>query len=46
LLHDLTGWAIGEGIELGGLEVLRPSLEDAYLILTEAAVADLPEARA
>jgi ABC-2 type transport system ATP-binding protein len=36
LLHDLTGWAIGEGIELGGLEVLRPSLEDAYLSLTEA----------
>ena len=46
LLHDLTEWAIGEGIELGGLEVLRPSLEDAYLHLTEAAVPDLPEAGA
>jgi len=34
LLHDLTGWAIGEGIELEGLEAIRPSLEDAYLRLT------------
>ncbi len=36
LLHDLTGWAIGEGIELEGLEAARPSLEDAYLRLTGA----------
>jgi ABC-2 type transport system ATP-binding protein len=36
LLYDLTGWAIGEGIELEGLEAVRPSLEDAYLRLTGA----------
>ena len=33
-LHDLTGWAIDGGIELSGLEVARPSLEDVYLELT------------
>jgi ABC-2 type transport system ATP-binding protein len=36
-LHRLTGWAIDEGIELEGLEVIRPSLEDVYLQLTESA---------
>jgi ABC-2 type transport system ATP-binding protein len=36
-LHRLTGWAIDEGIELEGLEVIRPSLEDVYLELTESA---------
>ena len=34
-LHALTGWALERGIELEGLEVHRPSLEDAYLELTE-----------
>jgi len=34
LLHDLTGWAVGAGVELIGLEVSRPSLEDVYLALT------------
>jgi ABC-2 type transport system ATP-binding protein len=38
-LHRLTGWAIDEGIDLDGLEVIRPSLEDVYLELTESAVA-------
>ena len=33
-LHDLTGWAMGAGVELIGLEVSRPSLEDVYLELT------------
>ena len=33
-LHDLTGWAIQEGVTLEGLEVLRPTLEDVYLELT------------
>lgn len=33
-LNDLTGWAIGAGIPLEGLEVTRPSLEDVYLALT------------
>lgn len=31
LLYRLTGWATGRGIELSGLEVTRPSLEDVYL---------------
>jgi ABC-2 type transport system ATP-binding protein len=34
-LHQLTGWAIGQGIRLDGLEVTRPSLEDVYLALTD-----------
>jgi ABC-2 type transport system ATP-binding protein len=33
-LHDLTGWALDHGVELEGLEVARPSLEDIYLALT------------
>ncbi len=35
-LHELTGWALSEGIELQGLSVGRPSLEDVYLDLTKA----------
>jgi ABC-2 type transport system ATP-binding protein len=34
LLHRLTGWAVERGVELPGLEVRRPSLEDVYLQLT------------
>ncbi len=33
-LHELTGWAVARGLELPGLEVVRPSLEDVYLELT------------
>ena len=33
-LHALTGWALERGVELGALEVRRPSLEDVYLELT------------
>ena len=33
-VHDLTAWAVARGLELEGLEVTRPSLEDAYLELT------------
>ncbi len=33
-LHALTGWATERGLELDGLEVSRPSLEDIYLELT------------
>jgi ABC-2 type transport system ATP-binding protein len=33
-LHALTGWALERGVELRGLEVNRPSLEDVYLELT------------
>jgi ABC-2 type transport system ATP-binding protein len=35
-LHALTGWALAQGVELDGLEVRRPSLEDVYLELTAA----------
>ncbi|MGH2981687.1 MAG: ABC transporter ATP-binding protein [Solirubrobacterales bacterium] len=33
-LNELTGWALARGVELEGLEVRRPSLEDVYLDLT------------
>jgi ABC-2 type transport system ATP-binding protein len=36
-LHDLTGWARDRGVDLQSLEVVRPSLEDVYLQLTEDA---------
>jgi ABC-2 type transport system ATP-binding protein len=32
-LHELTGWALARDLELGDLEVRRPSLEDIYLEL-------------
>jgi ABC-2 type transport system ATP-binding protein len=35
-LHELTGWALEQGVELEGLQVTRPSLEDVYLELTES----------
>ena len=35
VLHELTAEAVREGIELDGLEVRRPTLEDVYLSLTE-----------
>ena len=35
LLYHLTGWATGRGIELAGLEVTRPSLEDVYLDIVQ-----------
>ena len=34
-LNELTGRALERGVELEGLEVRRPSLEDVYLELTE-----------
>ncbi|HZB01176.1 MAG TPA: ABC transporter ATP-binding protein [Actinomycetota bacterium] len=34
VLHELTSWAVGRGIELEGLQVTRPTLEDVYLELT------------
>ena len=37
VLHDLTGWALAGGYALQGLSVLRVSLEDIYLGLTEGA---------
>ena len=33
-VHELTGWALEHDVELEGLEVSRPSLEDVYLELT------------
>ena len=36
----LCGWAAQRGLDLPGLQVTRPSLEDIYLSLT--AVADAP----
>ncbi len=37
VLHDLTGWALEGGHRLQGLSVLRVSLEDVYLGLTQGA---------
>ena len=34
-LHELTGWALERELELVGLEVGAPSLEDIYLEITE-----------
>jgi ABC-2 type transport system ATP-binding protein len=36
-LHRLAGWAVRRKVELEGLSVDRPSLEDVYLELTEDA---------
>jgi ABC-2 type transport system ATP-binding protein len=33
-LHQLTGWALEQGVRLDSLEVARPSLEDVYLEIT------------
>jgi ABC-2 type transport system ATP-binding protein len=41
-LHRLTGWAVDRGVELEGLQVDRPSLEDVYLQLTASNEAAAP----
>jgi ABC-2 type transport system ATP-binding protein len=41
LLHALTRWAVARGVELDGLTVTRPSLEDIYLALTDRAGEDV-----
>ena len=33
-LHQLTSWAVEKGVDLDGLQVTRPSLEDVYLEIT------------
>ena len=35
-LHDLTGWALENDVELMGLNVARPSLEDVFIEVTKA----------
>ena len=44
-LHDLTGWALDNGVRLEGLEVSRPSLEDTYLALIAGAAKPLHSAK-
>lgn len=39
-LYRLLGWAIGCHVDLEGLEVTRPSLEDVYLSLTGSTESD------
>jgi ABC-2 type transport system ATP-binding protein len=34
VLADLTSWAVGAGVDLEGLHVAPPTLEDVYLALT------------
>jgi ABC-2 type transport system ATP-binding protein len=36
-LYRLTGWALDNHVTLDGLEVIRPTLEDVYLSLTDGA---------
>jgi ABC-2 type transport system ATP-binding protein len=36
VLHELTSWAVENELELHGLSVSQPSLEDVYLEITEA----------
>jgi ABC-2 type transport system ATP-binding protein len=45
-LHQLTGWALEQHVELTGLEVTRPSLEDVYLELTDSPAAQAGPAAA
>ena len=40
VLHDLTGWALAERIDVSSLEIIRPTLEDVYLELTSSSAAD------
>ena len=40
VLHTLTSWALDRGIDLVGLTVDRPSLEDVYIELTSAEVTE------
>jgi ABC-2 type transport system ATP-binding protein len=42
-LHELTRWAVGRGLELAGLSVTRPSLEDVYLELAANGSGEEPE---
>ncbi|MEA2506834.1 MAG: type transport system ATP-binding protein [Actinomycetota bacterium] len=42
VLHEITTWALQQGVDLEGLSVRRPSLEDVYLELTSAGA---PEGR-
>jgi ABC-2 type transport system ATP-binding protein len=44
VLHRLTGWALDHGVELEGLEIFRPTLEDIYLNLTSSTSALSAEA--
>jgi len=39
-VHRLLQWAIDERLDLDGLEVRRPSLEDVYLALTNSLSGD------
>jgi ABC-2 type transport system ATP-binding protein len=41
-VHAVTGWALERGIEMTGLVVTRPSLEDVFLQLAEKPVGPAP----
>jgi ABC-2 type transport system ATP-binding protein len=40
-IHAVTGWALERGVDLMGLSVARPSLEDVFLSLGAAPTADV-----
>jgi ABC-2 type transport system ATP-binding protein len=45
-LNELTEWALGRGVDLEGLEVRRPTLEDVYMELTRGTDDDLADGAA
>ena len=43
-VHELTAWAVSEGLALEALDIVRPTLEDVYLELTSSQPAAQPPA--
>ena len=43
-LHQLTGWAVEQGIELGELTVSQPTLEDLFVELADRGASDRRDA--
>jgi ABC-2 type transport system ATP-binding protein len=43
-LYAVSGWALGHQLDLGSLQIVRPSLEDVYLELTGSGAAPEPAA--
>lgn len=44
-LHDISGWAVDQQVDLSSLQIIRPSLEDVYLELTRSQLAPEPTAQ-
>ena len=44
VLNELTGWLVGAGLDLAGISVHQPSLEEIYLALTQETEQTRPDA--